>query len=319
MLNLPTPGTSPCDTTATASTPSQCDVVFSDGLDRVVEKLSVAADRVQIGSDASFLLRDLRTFVKENLDVDISDRRVVKAARLLKISAASHGRTSVDPIDCLLLQHVAWRLPEQRSVVREWLWDRVTPGSVAAGEGLASSTAAQFSLVLNSLRQSVLGVVRKTSGDVSGSSGGRDTDITVIKALREEALQIASQLQQQTRSLLRHIELLQRSQDHLWIDPNEARAAQQLLIPKAESILLESNRVLARALSLAAALKEKHLVVVSNEVRLSVIEQLWNDDEAGTSVGFSDDELAVGMKEAKARYDAETFRKWKRARKKASK
>jgi hypothetical protein len=31
---------------------------------------------------------------------------------------------------------------------------------------------------------------------------------------------------------------------------------------------------------------------------------------------FSAEELGMGMKEAKAKYDAETFRRWKRARKK---
>jgi hypothetical protein len=34
-------------------------------------------------------------------------------------------------------------------------------------------------------------------------------------------------------------------------------------------------------------------------------------------ISFSTEELSMGMKEAKAKYDAETFRRWKRARKKA--
>ena len=55
----------------------------------------------------------------------------------------------------------------------------------------------------------------------------------------------------------------------------------------------------------------------SDNVRLSVIDQLW---EAGYApeVVFSDMEMGMSMKEAKAKYDLETFRKWKRAKKKSN-
>ena len=179
ILGMPTPGVSPCDDIVVSD--ADCEVVFEDGLDQVVNDLSTAADAVHIIDDACVLLRDLRTFMWEELDVDVSDRRLVKAARLLKISAASHGRTSVDPIDCLLLQHVVWRLPEQCSAVREWLWDHLTPGG-AKSDGLSSSVAAQFLLLLDSLRREALMAVRKTGGDVTGASGGREADVVVIKA-----------------------------------------------------------------------------------------------------------------------------------------
>ena len=35
-------------------------------------------------------------------------------------------------------------------------------------------------------------------------------------------------------------------------------------------------------------------------------------------VAFSAEELSIGMREAKAKYDAETFRRWKRSKKKAT-
>lgn len=319
MLSLSAPGSSPCDLgTSSSANDSVCEVVFSDGLDRVVETLSQAADRVSMGMEASFLLRDLRSFTREEMDVDISDRRLVKAARLLKVSAASHGRTSVDPIDCLLLQHIAWRLPEQRTTVREWLWDHVTPGSVQ-GQSSISSNVAQFRFLLNGLRQEVMAAVRKTNGDVTGDSGGRDVDLAVIKSLHDEAAQIVAQLQEQTVSLMRHIELLRRSADHLWLDPDEAKAMQQLLIPKAEVFLQDTNRVLRNARSLVVALSGEQSMVASNTLRLSVIEQLWDDSDEDAGVSFKDEELSMGMKEAKAKFDSETLRKWKKARKVANK
>lgn len=303
----------------TTSLPTERDSSLTDDLEKIVQALSLAADDVHVGHDTSALLRDLRNFMRQEFNVNLSDRRLVQAARLLRISAASHGRRAVDPIDCLLLQHVAWRSPEQRTLIRDWLWDRITPGSVGSssssdGGVVTNSNISQFQLLLNNLRQECIQSVRKTNGDVTGSMGGRDVDIAVLTSLCMEIQQIALQLQQQRCRLCRHIELLRKSSDHLWLDVDEARAAQQLLLPKADIAVRDTVRVLNHAQALIAVLGEN----VSNEVRLSVLEQLWDDDDDSGEMQFSVEELSIGMKEAKTRYDAETFRKWKRARKKGS-
>ena len=261
--------------------------------------------------------------MREDLDVDVSDRRLVKAARLLKVSAASHGRTKVDPVDCLLLQHVIWRMPEQRAAVREWLWNNITPGNSGLAssatiqdeslESAASSSVRQFRMLLDGLRREALEAVRKTSGDVTGKSGARKADVDVIQSISEETGRIGDALAKRLTALSRHAELLYRSEDHLWLDPNEALAAKQLLLPRAEAYLEAASRTLQHARSLEMALSGD--AGLADEKRLSVIELLW-DEDADQSVSFSAEALAMGMKEAKAKYDIETFRKWKRARKK---
>jgi MoxR-like ATPase len=317
MLAMPTPGESPCDDDSdVVAITMKCDVVFKDGLDQVVEALSTAANSVLMGTDSCALLRDLRNFMKEELGVDVSDRRLVKATRLLKISAASHGRISVDPLDCLLLQHLAWRLPEQRDAVREWLWDHLTPGcgSGAGEEDSPSAAAAQFRFLLDGLRREATEAVRKTAGDVTGSSGARAADVAFIESLCMEAANLATLLRQRSTALARHIEVLKRSMDHLWLDPDEARAAQQILLPKAEAFLLEVNRALADACALELALGDSSSSP-SNDLRASVLELLW--DEGTPEITFTFEEMKMGMREAKAKYDLGTFRMWKRARKKA--
>jgi hypothetical protein len=308
---MSTPGISSCDDDEPrGDSDSSCQMPFAEGLDLVIVALSKAADAVHIGEDACALMRDLRRFMKEQLDVTVSDRRLVKAARLLKISAASHGRTCVDPIDCLLLQHVVWRLPEQRSAIREWLWDNLTPSSA---DNSSSSVAVQFYLLLDGLRGEIIEAVRKTGGDVTGASGGREADVAVIKSLREEVSRISELLKQRSNILTRHMELMSRSTDHLWLERDEALSIQQLLLPKAKIVSNEVNRALADARALEETLSASS---VPDDLRLSVIEMLWGDEMPDMS--FTDDELSIGMKEAKAKYDTETFRKWKRARKKAS-
>jgi MoxR-like ATPase len=287
--------------------PTDCDIVFASGLDKVVKDLSKAADDVFMSQDICSLIRDLRNFMRDKLDVDVSDRRLIKAARLLKISAASHGRTSVDPLDCLLLQHVAWRLPEQHSAVRDWLWEHLTPSGKSP-----SATVARFRLLLDGLRREASVTLRKTSGDVTGASGARRADAAVLQLLQSEVSHIAALVQERSKDLARHQELLRRSMDHLWLDPDEARAAQQLLLPLAEETAREIDRTLVDARMLELALSESSF---PNDIRLSVVDLLWEDGLEGLP-RFNEAELNMGMKEAKAKFEVDTFRAWKRARKK---
>jgi MoxR-like ATPase len=326
MLGMDLPGVSPCDNNdeSTASGSSvACKTVFSEDLDKLIESISVAADHVTMGEEACALMRDLRTFMREELDVDVSDRRLVKATRLLKVSAACHGRTRVDPLDCLLLQHTMWRLPEEHSAVREWLWNHVTPGSTALTqmtlkdeslESAAVSSVRQFRLLLDGLRQEAILAVGTTLGDVTGKSGGREADVIRIRSLEQEAQRLGDILQDRSSDLARHSELLRRAKDHLWLDPDEAEAAQQLLLPRAHAFHKECNRALEDARALQSALSPLE-TSLSNDLHLAVIEDLWTEEEDGVS--FSEAALSISMKEAKAKYDLETFRKWKRARKKA--
>ena len=316
MLKMSTPGASRCDTTRDKHL-SSCETVFDDGLENVIECLSEAASLVHMSDDACAMMRDLRKFMKDEVGVDVSDRRIVKAARLLRFSAASHGRTRVDPIDCLLLQHIVWKLPEQRSTVRDWLWDHITPGGEPT-DGSTPSIARQLRLLLDGLCIELLELLRKTSGDITGESGGRDADIALIRGLSTEISRIASLLQGRRELLERHSELLRRSIDHLWLDPEEARAAQQLLLPKAEVALMEVKNVLAQARMLELVLGYDFANYLSNDLRQAAIERLWEDNDPAIERSFTEYELNLTMKDAKAKYDLNDFRAWKRARKKMS-
>ena len=307
ILTMPDPEFSSCNSSADDSVPNaKCDV-FADGLDNVVEVISGSINAVKITDDVGALIRNLRGFLRDQLDVDVSDRRLVKAARLLKISAASHGRTSVDLLDCLLLQHVAWRLPEQRRAVRDWLWEHLTPG------GDPAAVKNQFRLLLESLRREAIATVRKTSGDVTGENGARDLDVAVLQSVREEATRLTTLLQKKSHDIARHVELLHLSMDHLWLDPDEAKAAQQILLPKADEAAKEIEIAFVNARTLNLALSPD---LVDNDVRLTLLELLW-DECPQMERTFTEEELSISMKEAKAKYDGDGFRAWKRARKRA--
>ena len=285
--------------------------VFSDGLDKISAELSVAAESIKVNHDICDILRKLRSFMRDEFDVEVSDRRLVQAARLLRLSAASHGRAHVDPIDCLLLQHIVWRLPEQRAAVREWLWQNLTPG----GEG-SDSDMLQFQFLMDGLKRGAEKIVRSTGGDLTGALGAKATDLGALESVKEEVSHVASTIKLRADSLSRHSELVRQAMSHCWLDPDEALAAQQLLLPKAERSLEAVNTALWRLHALELALSDNEACSPADDVRLAVIERLWDVTEEILS--FSEVELDMSMKDAKAKYDGETFRAWKRARKKKS-
>jgi hypothetical protein len=228
----------------------------------------------------------------------------------LKISAATDGRNKVDPIDFLLLQHCFWNTPDQRAHVREWLWSNLTPGEGSQGRSLD-----QIRFLLDNLRNEILSSLRRTSGDVTGNAGGRPEDIKALQALKSECHRLAVVLQRNLDSLARHIHLVRTSDTFLWLDPEDATAMRQLLLPRAESLSQDMAKALEDTYALELSLSSSS-EVPADEIRPDVVQELWEEGYAGESP-FTDAELAISMKEAKAKYDSDTFRKWKRAKRKA--
>jgi hypothetical protein len=162
-------------------------------------------------------------------------------------------------------------------------------------------------------------VVRKTSGDVSGSMGAHGSDIRIIQSLVQEISTIVNVLAERANTTERHLQLLRTATDHLWLAPDEALAAQQMLRPRAERQLEDILSLRRKALALQVALQEeKDTTNIDNDIRLSLLEELWDENDVDNAY-FSDAELAMSMREAKSKFDLEMFRKWKRIKKKLAK
>jgi MoxR-like ATPase len=288
---------------------SESVVPFIGDLDSIIKALSRAADNVVMDGDACELMRDLRTYMRENRNVEISDRRLVKTTRLLKICAASDGRKKVDTIDFLVTQHCFWNEPEQRTAVRDWLWKNLTPLEREGG-----SSIEQMRFLLDNLRRDVVAALRKTTGKIDTSTGARMEDVAVIDSLRQECNRIAMIIQQQQNGLARHLELV-KSDDFTWVDPDDASAMRQLLLPRAELLMREVMQLSEDAQALAMAISSTtNPEALRDDLRIDVIEMIW-DNDASADEEFSYDELQLSLKEAKSKYDSDTLRRWKRARK----
>jgi MoxR-like ATPase len=300
-----TPSTTSIDADKSRATPHS----GVSSLDEASEVLSVAANGVTIPDHIATLIRNLRAFMNDELDVEVSDRRLVQSARLIRLSAATHGRKYVDPIDCLLLQDIVWQLPEERPIIRQWLWDNLTPG----GEG-SEAEILQYKFLLDGLKASIVESIRATGGDVMGKGGARKKDVAAVVALRDEVARLSGSIQALWDALARHSDLLDLS--HVFLSSDESKAAKQLLLPKAQKSMETIEEVLVNARALELALSDD-VDRIDDDVRLAAIEGLW---EAGQNeINFSDAELDMSTREAKKSFDGTTFRAWRRAQKKMKK
>ncbi|KAG7370821.1 phospholipid-translocating P-type ATPase, flippase [Nitzschia inconspicua] len=309
LLSMSNPGVSSVNGVNTEGTKFQ--ESMRQNLEETIVRLSSAAEAVVMDADACELMKDLRTFLRENVNTAISDRRLVKTTRLMKLCAASEGRQKVDAIDFLVTQHCFWNEPDQRSLIREWLWENLTPLDREGGASIG-----QLRFLLNNLRLEILSTLRRTGGELNSSRGAKPEDVSIIAELREEAYRIATIIQEHADRLARHLELL-RSDDFTWVDPDDVNAIKQLLLPRGELLWPKIKTLSMDAYAVALAISEGPNSPVA-ELREDVIELLWSEDTESERE-FTEMELAASMKEAKAKYDLDTFRRWKRAKKKADK
>lgn len=270
-------------------------------LDEVVSEISKSMDAISLDQSICVLVQKLRTFARDELGMYISDRRLVKAARLLRVSAATHGRSKVDRVDCLLLEHIFWQLPEQQVAIREWLLDNLTP---------SNDIVEQSKFLLSGLASEALALVKKTSGDITGDSGARSVDVDAIKSVKKEIEQIQTLLGAHSDDVERHMGLVDHLSDHLWISQDSAYSAKQYLLPLASIASEKVNKVRMEAAALQFSLTD----FVEDDLRSSLIELLVEDEDDASL--FTEDELSMNLKEAKRMYDGETLRKWKSARRK---
>jgi MoxR-like ATPase len=275
---------------------------YSDGLDEVFRNVSESLPSITMNQNVCILIKDIRNFVTDTLGQYVSDRRLVKAARLLRVSAATHGRKQVDLVDVLLLQHMLWTYPQQKDALREFIIDNLTPNN---------DIVDQSKFLLQGLASEALTMVKKTMGDVTGKSGAREADLDAIKSIITEAGEIKRLLEQHSNDLERHIALLSDLEyNNIWITPDEAQSVKQNCLPLAVAASNSIAKVLNDAAMLTLALEPG---VIDDDLRSSVIDALMESSEDVNTM-FTDDELELSLKEAKRLFKGDQLKQWKKAR-----
>eukprot|EP00667_Euglena_gracilis_P001010 EG_transcript_1011 len=251
---------------------------------------------VALPEHVGLLLRAARIHLRDTAQpsIYVSDRRLFQAQRMLRVAAWVQGRRVVTLPDCLLLQHVLWRQPEDAPALREWLWGALVPdGGVP-----------QFRLVVRLVRdRAAEALAADTKGTRSWSAGVLE-DLRLVKQNLAAAQAAAQQ----------HVADLAGADGHAFLTREEAVAMRQSLAPQAQAVVADLEQLLAEVGELEATLQQAAQLGTSE-----LLGRLQGAEEAGKGQGLTAEQLELGWstEEAKARLSPRQFKRWKGARRRA--
>lgn len=125
-------------------TPSEAHQATTQLTPRDLQAVDAAAQQVTVPQTVREAIRGIWAAHKEAFKEDrresLSDRRLVKLLKLLRVSAATNHRTEVDLSDAMLLQHCLWNQPDNMEKVRDIVVSTLKSHScmvpVAGGDGV---------------------------------------------------------------------------------------------------------------------------------------------------------------------------------------
>lgn len=226
------------------------------GPDTVEEPMLSVVDSIEsqsLASKTTFpshlldLVVSLRAYLRDEAEppVNLSDRRLGKAVRLIRLAATTAGATEVSELDLLLLQHICWdKEPSQAGEVRVWLLERMRCADKEDGSAdLDMVEKVKFLLAGVKMR------LRRTPRS-GGTISMAQTDLESMRKVLDDGLKTRQKRLVQLRSIL---------QDHsahrlFWLEEADILEAQDALIPAAEQGVEKAAETLKDVLELQGAL-----------------------------------------------------------------
>ena len=206
-----------------------------------------AAEAVAFPEELLLAVAELRAHLRDEADppVNVSDRRLAKAVRLVRLAAHASGAKEVSELDLLVLQHVFWdREAEQSGRIREWLLERFS-----AGTGNQDQVLPQVHFFLAGI---VKRLSRRPLKDETASVA--QTDLGNLRQLLEEQLRIRTGQEQQLRRVLGGGDAAATHRT-FWLQPAEVTEAKDRWLPRAAKAAEGVREVLREVCELQAALE----------------------------------------------------------------
>lgn len=236
------------------SQPKATQLVTSDDFDLIRVR---AAREVTVPEEVQDLLVDLRTMLQTQMEpaVYVSDRRLLKAISIMKVSAFTNGRSQVSLEDCMLLQHLMWQRPAESGRIGDWLVQQLAVGS----------TSKQCKSLFNSLFTRTMKAFQ---------------DETVMKELLQEVTALkqvlVSQLVESRQTSGGNVPRLTQ---HLWLGQEDAKAAATSLAPKLRAGRKDLTALLSDTVSLEVCLTRNETVVAT----ATLLPEMWAEFISGTT------------------------------------
>jgi len=213
--------------------------------------VQAAAADVALPDGVLALLADLRSHLQAGCEppVYVSDRRLVKAAALLRVAAAADGRAAVALTDALLLQHVLWQRPGEAARVGDWLLASLGggDGGLAAADHLFGGMFGRACLGA-SARPAALPAV---AADVASLREVLEARVGALGGAAAAAAAGSGAAGSATTTATTPTTTTRRS---FWLSPDEAAALDASLTPRLAKAAATAQALLFEAVTLEAAL-----------------------------------------------------------------
>jgi len=215
------------------------------------EAQRAAAANVSFPERLLELVAGLRAHLRDESEppVLLSDRRLAKAVRLLRVAVHAVGGREVSELDLLLLQHMFWdREPEQATAVRGWLFEQFVGSE-------SDDCIPQVRFVLNGVRQRLRRSKRPEA--VAAAAG----DLQSLREPLEDRLRVRLARQAELSALLLEPEAVgalpaRSNLRSFWLEASDLKEARERLLPQIQKGVAEAEGVLLEVLELLSALTQ---------------------------------------------------------------
>ena len=234
--------------------------------------------RVSVPDDVLDIVADLRSHLQSEREPPVycSDRRLVKAVRLLRTAAWADGRGSVSRRDAMLLRHVLWQRPGESAAIGEWLVGALADdaadgggggggGGANGGNGSLSGGVGAPSYLFGGLfgRACIASSSSSSSSSSSPSPASRGplSDVAAdLAALREVLETRLGSLEESAAAaagggVSSSPSSSSSSSSSLWLSPEESEALDAALSPRLERAAARARDLLFEVATLDAALE----------------------------------------------------------------
>lgn len=223
-----------------------------------VECQSLASKTV-FPSDLLDLVVSLRAYLRDEAEppVLLSDRRLKKAVRLIRLAAFTAGAEEVSELDLLLLQHMCWdKEPSQAGEVRVWLLERMRKPPER------EDVVKKAGFILKGLKLRLRRNVRGSSLDLAKK------DLSSLREVLQEQLQRRLRRRANLQAMLQNEEGLRL----FWLEKEDLSEAKDLLLPALEEDVSEASVALKEVLELQGATE------LTTEAREMTLDSLLEDE-----------------------------------------
>lgn len=247
--------------TAEAGDPEDASPALSEADSHAAQ--AKAAENTAFPDELLMMVVSLRAHLRDEAEppVQLSDRRLAKAVRMIRLAAYAAGGSEVCEVDLLLLQHMCWdRDPEQGDHVRSWLLDQLG-ANIERGFG-EKDIVEQARYLLSGVRARLKRTPRK-----------KDTISIAERDLAAIRVPLEDQLRERLARQDRLTRMFSRSAARcFWAEESDVEQAKQTWLPAAKQACMQAEEILKEVLELQFALGS-----VDKEIRDSCLQSLLLD------------------------------------------